>query len=188
MSKAIYSYALASLAAVKDALGITSSDDDNLLTRQINAVTDYIESYCGRRFKDTTYTDEYYDGDGETDLILKQFPITDTAEISITFVSDDVETAVDNDDLEFYNDEGMIYYPRWPRGRKNIKITYSAGYATIPADLAQACIELVATIHNRRKTGGAKSESIGDYSITYGDLEASPLAQKVIDFYRNQNL
>ena len=46
-------YALTSLQRVKDRLGLTSSGFDSLLERLINASTDLIESYCGRRFKET---------------------------------------------------------------------------------------------------------------------------------------
>lgn len=48
----------------------------------------------------------------------------------------------------------------------NIKVIYDAGYATIPADLAYACMLLVSQMRRTYATGGfnLESERIGDYS------------------------
>jgi len=190
MAETIHSYALCTLAQVKTTLGITDSANDDILTRLINATTDYIESYCDRRFALTQYTDEYYNGYGDDELVLRQFPISEAEEDvpTISFIDKGTETAVSIDDCEIYYDEGIIYYSIFPKGRKNIKISYKAGYATIPADLAQACIEIVVANYNRSKTVAVKSESIGSYSVTYADVQASPHAKGILNLYRNPNL
>lgn len=74
---ALLSYALTTVADVKESLGITSGDHskDNLITRKINQATRMIENYCDCRFAQTTYTDELYDGHGGNELVLRHKPI-----------------------------------------------------------------------------------------------------------------
>lgn len=53
----------------------------------------------------------------------------------------------------------------FPKGLRNVVVTYSAGYSTIPPMLEQVCIELAAEMfqeHARDST--LASESLGDYS------------------------
>ena len=75
------SWALTTLADVKESLGIDSgtTTGDNLIIRKINQATDMIESYCGKNnsqhFASTVYTNEEYDGTGTDQLILKNRPV-----------------------------------------------------------------------------------------------------------------
>jgi hypothetical protein len=55
-------------------MGITSSDDDTLIGQLITRSTDAIHVFCNRIFPDTTYR-EFYDGDGQSELVLHQFPV-----------------------------------------------------------------------------------------------------------------
>lgn len=51
----------------------------------------------------------------------------------------------------------------------NIKVVYVAGYATVPSDLALACIQMVAMLRENSTIGNMKSESYEDYSYTLAD-------------------
>jgi hypothetical protein len=66
--------------------------------------------------------------------------------------------------------------PVWPQGDGNIKVTYTAGYATVPADLTLAANELVAWLRMTSKRGGMplQSESLADYSYTLAALQGRP--------------
>ena len=57
----------------------------------------------------------------------------------------------------------------------SIKVTYTAGYATIPADLQHACCQLAARMLRGFRLGGdaLKTERLGDYSYGLGALEDS---------------
>jgi len=181
MATTPHAYALTDLDTVKEALGIVTATDDNLLTRLINAVTDYAERHCGRRFKDTTYTDELYSGDGDYELILKQCPLTDTQAVIVKI--DDV--VVDAADYYTIKPEGVLHKNSgWATGIQNIKVTYSAGFAATPSDIEQACIELVGLIYKRAKNAELRSETIGSYAVTYADVKASPFAMDILNFYR----
>ena len=67
-----------------------------------------------------------------------------------------------------YN-EGIVHIPKMlTRGRHNIVAKYVAGYAAIPSDLEQICIDLVNSYWGVRKhSASVKSEKLGDHSITF---------------------
>jgi hypothetical protein len=57
--------------------------------------------------------------------------------------------------------------PCWPRGTGNIKVQYSAGYETIPADLSFAATTLVSRMVRSQPNGFLlSSESLGAYSYS----------------------
>jgi hypothetical protein len=57
--------------------------------------------------------------------------------------------------------------PGWPRGNGNIKVQYSAGFQTIPADLSQACAMMVVYLTRTMPSGSPlTSESLGSYSYS----------------------
>ena len=66
------------------------------------------------------------------------------------------------------------WWAQWPMDRgvmpdavKSVLVEYTAGYATVPDDIEQACIEVAAMMYrDRRRDSGLASESLGDYSYT----------------------
>ncbi|HVB33718.1 MAG TPA: hypothetical protein VNJ52_05010 [Patescibacteria group bacterium] len=84
----VYSYALTSLARVKDRLQETTTSYDSVLTRLINGATDFIERECGKsglemypndgHFTQKTYTNEVYTAQGRKQqrLVLRNAPVT----------------------------------------------------------------------------------------------------------------
>ena len=54
-----------------------------------------------------------------------------------------------------------------PNVAKSILVEYTAGYATVPDDIEQACIEVSAMLYrDRKRDGNLQSESLGDYSYS----------------------
>ena len=53
----ILSYSLITVGDLKNFMGIDTPIYDEKLTMIVNAMTDYIESRTGRRFKSTAYTE-----------------------------------------------------------------------------------------------------------------------------------
>jgi hypothetical protein len=130
---------LTTLSTVKEYLGLTGTGEDSLLNRLMDWATDFIHSYCGRIFPQGGY-DEYIDGDGTETLLSHQFPI-------LSVNSLEVDGAVkDSASFVLYAPLGLLRLKSgvFPRGKKNVRLQYTAGYATIPKDIEQASIELVA--------------------------------------------
>lgn len=173
----LLSYALTTVSDVKESLGISSGDSsqNNLIIRKINAATEAIEKYTGKRFLQTTYTNEEYDATNTDQLILKHNPI-------ITFTRLDVRDSTLNEssweevDSELYFvDPGagvldLVFHAtgKWNRYRA----TYTAGYATIPSDIQEACSVLASFMVQNPVTGSAiKSKEEGSRRIEYYDTQ-----------------
>lgn len=173
----LLSYALTSVADVKESLGIDSGDTskDNLIKRKINQATLYIESYCSlardHHFKEATYTDEEYDGTDNSTIVLKMRPVSTITEFqkrnSITSDGgfENVETELYFTDLS----AGVIeLVTRAGSGWNRYNVTYTAGYSTIPADLAEACVTLACYYVENSASGTAvKKKQEGSRSIEY---------------------
>ena len=176
----LLSYALTSVSDVKESLGIASSDTskDNLIIRKINQATIAIERYCGRRFALTTYTDEGYNGTQIDQILLKNRPIVGTVSLGVrdtTLNEDDFDTVEST--LVFSNDNAGILnlnfraIGRWSRYR----VTYQAGYATIPEDLAEACASL-ACFYVQNSDGsdvGVAQKKEGQREVRYANTAQS---------------
>jgi len=183
--------ALTSLANVRAYLDLGVSTYDTMLEDFIDRVTDQFETYCSRYFKAADYT-EYLDGKGLNILFPKQWPIN-----SVASIYDDSDwawgetTVIDSDDYRIVDD---IYVQLkssvFTKYIQNIKITYNAGYTTIPEDLEQAAIEQVAWLFrkNQGQLEGVTSKSLGDGSITYYGLAILPGAVEVLNRYQRKNL
>lgn len=195
---ALLSYALTSVSDVKESLGIASSDTskDNLIIRKINQATRAIEAYCGRRFLQTTYTQEIYNGTNIDQIILKQRPVS-----AVTLQARDT-TLNDND---FETIESTLYFVESEAGILDLvfgavgrwgayAVTYTAGYATIPEDLAEACASLACFYVNNADGSdiGVSRKQEGSRSIQYanGDQSFKSIANQlgineIIDSYAN---
>jgi len=131
------SAALTDLATVKTDHGITGSDNDAQLTRIIAGVSKAMQNWMGRAIVDTSYTDEIHSGNGWQDtLALNHRPVTSTDSFVVKL--DDVE--VSNTLYTKDDDAGLLYLisGQWTRGSRNYKVSYSAGYTSVPDDLVMA--------------------------------------------------
>ncbi len=83
------------------------------------------------------------------------------------------DTPIDDFDVDY--DAGIIKLPgsSFAQGFQNVFVSFAAGYATIPAALEKACIEMVKYKYDlSTKDMTVKSEQIGRvYSYTLGDIK-----------------
>lgn len=178
MSVSLLSYALTTLAKVKLALGIASSDTtyDDVLNTYINEVTGFIEGYCGgRRFARTTYTNEIYDSFKRRTVFLRNFPIASDQTGSGTFVAKYRSGTImsptwityDGNSYLVYLKSGYVkFYAILPEVSQALSFTYEAGYLidftaetdttkhTLPFDLTRVATEIVAKAYNMKAAGG----------------------------------
>ena len=182
--------ALISTAELATFLQTTISDSD-WATSLINIASDFIERYCNRKFITATYTDEEYDGTGGRYLYLKNLPITSITAVKLYDQTADelIYTYTEHTEFIPYLDEGMIYMSGgWVRGHKNFKITYVAGYAiaSVPYDLKSICARVAGYIYSAQGSAGIKSESMGNYSVTYDKDAASIFGAEMPGFQQRQ--
>ena len=79
-------------------------------------------------------------------------------------------------------------FGRFPRGQLNIRIDYSAGYATIPQDVQEACVQLVQDLYQAGLVNNTlKKATLGSSSVTLKDSSAvahmSPKVQLLLAPY-----
>jgi len=147
-------YALTTLEDVKSHLNIPISTitQDDTLERMINASSAKIEGYLDRKILKRTYT-EYQDGRSSDRIVLKQWPIEKPTELWIDHTSNfiDVKNQLDSSRYHVEDDFGVqLIGTMFPRGRRNIKIVYQAGYDTVPYDIAEAAIMTVSFLYDMR--------------------------------------
>jgi hypothetical protein len=130
------SYALTSRARIKDRLGITATDFDDLFDSLILAVTDRIERMCNRRFMLATWTNELYDTVDMYDtprdtILLNNAPVRSIAKVEYKAGTNSTpnwtEFSIDDYDVDLTL--GILYFRWLPRGRQNVRVTSTAGYS-----------------------------------------------------------
>ena len=172
---------LVSLSAVKPWLNIASGDTskDTILAFLISSCSSVMEAWMGRDICQATYT-ENYDGTGTSRLMLNQKPITAVSSITINgivipVVTDPLASGVmfDENGLFLVGSIVPYYLPGnaagsnvgannvFNRGSQNVAVVYTAGYATVPMGLQQACIDFVGHKFAQRGRIGMKSDHIG---------------------------
>lgn len=168
------------------------SSFDTQVADWISAAESYINKYTGRKdgFEQATASARYYDGSGTTEL-----EIDNCMSISSVIITEE-----DSDDTQYTLTEGQaedfITYPyndtpiyrlklvagasvgAFYSGKRRIKVTATWGSAsTVPKDITLATTMLVASIIEKGLHGGKlSSESLGDYKVTYADLDESSQA------------
>lgn len=175
----LLSYALTTLADVKESLGIDAGDTskDNIIIRKINQATRMIEKFTGVRFASTTYTNEEYDATNVDQLVLKQRPIITftTFESRDTSLNQDDWSTIDSTLYFVDSSAGVIDLLFNAMGRWNrYRVTYTAGYATIPEDIAEAAATLASYYVDNPTSGAAiKVKEEGQRRIEYYNTQSS---------------
>jgi hypothetical protein len=182
--------ALTTLERVKNRLGLKETNFDILLEQIINSVTDWIESQCNnRRFKQTSYTNEIFDGSPSPrhlrrNLVFMHIPIISLSSFkrNIGLSSSPIWSDVFLEEYQLLDKEGMIYMPAGlPVGRRNIKVSYVAGYKidfshetdatkhNLPFDISALAERLAVKEFKRREDVGKSGETVGDATVNYFD-------------------
>ena len=186
---------LITLQQFKDAEQITNPRDDFKLSSIIDSVSQLVKTYCGNSFVDffsankvedftidwSTYAVQLTESPANTIVsVQKRNSITE----AYSTVSTDEYYLEKNTDTVLYVDGAR--YQNWPTGVGAVKVTYTAGYSSIPADLQLAVIDLVNFYfkdeHKTRRTlQGATMENAPS-----GDGKGFPdHIKRVLDMYKN---
>lgn len=144
-----------------------------------------IDDFCGvpnTFFKASglTVTDELYDGDGSQYVKLNHRPL-----VSFTSMAENEAASGDAVDWKartkgpgayshylVYLSRGMLwFYDEVPaKGQQNIKVTYVAGYATVPGPVAQVAVELVSDILKKVLNRKLSPEDLTELALQGGDV------------------
>jgi hypothetical protein len=157
------------LANVRELIGAGTTGHDALLANLIARCTAEIQGFLNRTGFQGTYT-EYKDGD--TDVFQPdEWPL-----VSITSVHDSPE-GIYNSTTQIAAAELLtqlngpnrirpfikrLYGIRYRCGLRSVKLVYVGGWATVPLDVEEVCIELAAMKHEARTALTKGSVTMGD--------------------------
>ncbi len=66
-------------------------------------------------------------------------------------------------------------YGRFPRGAQTVRIDYTAGFATVPQPVQEACVQLAQWLYQQGQSNSAvKSAKLGNTSVENSQLRAMP--------------
>jgi hypothetical protein len=155
------------LAAVKDWLGLTSSAEDALLARLITNTSADIVNYLGRSVLTASFA-EKRDGTGGDRIMAAGYPIAAVQSVYVNGVllpqSIDGVRAVGWG----FDSRGFTYVGgRWPMGRRNVWLNYTAGFATPPSDIDQACLDWVSFRYREKDRIGNASKSVAGETVSF---------------------
>jgi uncharacterized phiE125 gp8 family phage protein len=183
--------ALATLAQVKEYIGNSADNtDDALLTRLITAVSELIERSSQRVFGQATYT-ETRNGTGGRFLVLNNRPVTAVSSLTINGITIPQSTSFTVDGWVVESPWKVTlrgYSHRFDEGVQNVQITYTAGYATVPADVAQACCLMVGLFYKERDRMGISNKTVGGENISFTKDDMPPSVMQTVRNYSTYQL
>jgi hypothetical protein len=174
---------LTTIADVSAYLGQDPAQDSDLLQTLVTAVSAFIQSWTGCGFASASYS-ETRDGTGRDILAFANGPLSAVASLTIDNIAIPASPGWPKAGYSF--DQSSLYLTgyRFVQGRRNVQIIYTAGYAATPADVAQACIELVAVHYKLRDKSGLVSEAAMQQTTSYLQSAMPASAQALLNPYR----
>ncbi|MEQ1663177.1 MAG: hypothetical protein ABL877_10835 [Thiobacillus sp.] len=174
--------ALTTTAAVKAYKPITGTELDALIDALLPRASSAIETYLSRKIESTAHV-EIRDGNGGRSLMLSQYPVTAVSAVSVDgqpipqggFGVAGWRLANRSLVLEGYS---------FARGDANVQIEYTAGYAIVPPDIEQACIETILLALERRSHIDVSSKSLAGETVSFITADLPPSARKALDPHR----
>lgn len=176
---------LITLAALRAYLSIPpdQTEDDALLQTLITAASARIEAAIGRSILSAERTD-VLDGNGKTRLMFPAWPVTAVAEVSVNGHSIPAAASFGAGGYRFDPTMLVACGHCFVRGHRNVRLTYTAGFASTPPDIAQACMQMVGAAFAEKDRLGVGSKSLAGETITYIDVAMSPGVQSMLNAYR----
>ena len=192
---------LVTLEEYKDAENINTTKDDTRLSALIVSVSQLVKTYCANSIIDfySTNKTETFNIDWNSHIVqLTESPIVEVSLVQERDSYQESYTTLTTTAHEYFLDEktdSIIRtnsgntYKNWPRGAGAVKVIYKAGYASTPADLKLAVIDLITYYHKdehkqRRTIAGASIQN--ETSTSQRNNVAFPdHIKRVLDLYKN---
>ena len=167
---------LVTLTQAKRYLGTTASGDDALLAELITQVSAAVLNWISRDLMTAPRT-ETRDGNGKTKLVCHDYPVTAVSSVVVGATS--IPPAPDALSPGYRFSETAIYLQGYTfqRGEQNVSIAYTAGLATVPADMQLAVLETIALAYKQRDHIDVSSKSLAGETISYITADLTPAAR-----------
>ena len=168
-----------------------TTTQETLLSNLIDSVSQFIRSYLKKPIEPEDIV-EYADIEEASNLIcLQYFPIISVSEIRIDKTLTFSDNTIYNLDHFLIDKElGILYYKYGdlPYGRRIAKVSYTAGYSEIPADIKDTACQMVVYLFRKIDSKELGVVNIAGYkeNVTFVQREGLlPEFKEVLDMYRN---
>jgi hypothetical protein len=191
---------LITLDDYKTAKKITGFGDDVRLEELVTSVSQLVKTYCNNTFVDffsSNKTETFnIDFDNYT-VSVDEVPLNSVVSVEEReSISSSYATLVNDSDyyVDFETDSilrsnGSNGYKNFAKGPGAVKVTYRGGYASCPADLKLAVIDLISYYHKdehkqRQTLSGASIQNQGT-SGQSGNVGFPDHIKRILDLYKN---
>ena len=169
------------LTTVQNALAwleLTSDGQgDQPLQRTISAVSAAIQVWLGYQVAQASY-DRWMSGGGTRMLMLPDRPVTAVSLVNICGMDIPLSSGALSPGFLFTDRAVVLRYWRFERGLLNVHVQYTAGWATTPPDIEQACLTWLSLLQDQQGTGG--SGDLQDLGVT-GNLKKISAGNHVVE-------
>ena len=178
---------LTTTANVKTWLGLTAIADDALISRLVTSASDFIQAWLNRTFASASYTDTW-DGKNTARQSFSAYPVSAVSSVTIDGVSIPASTWPGVPGYVFSKTSlALIGYSFTP-GMQNCSATYTAGYASIPTEIEQACIELVGLRYRNKDRIGLNSKGANGESVAFAQIDLSGSVTDTLQQYKKVHM
>ena len=178
---------------------IESTKDDNRINTLITSVSQLVKTYCGNSIVDhfsSNKTETFNITWGSNLAQLTESPVNSIVSVEERENFSASYTTVPS--TEYYLDAATDSVYRvttagqsknWPTGPASVRIVYKAGYASCPADLQLAVIDLITYYlkdeHKARQTIAGASIQNNSSSSQRDNVAFPDHIKRVLDLYKN---
>lgn len=191
---------ICTLADVKDRLGLSTTEDDTLISRIITGLESIFNNFTSRKLVLNAIDETIYRAGNGPRLSLERYPIVNITSIkeAVDYDFDNADALVANTDYRHISNTGMIYRlcrQSWPGVEDCIEIKYRGGYVSagqvpaagelaMPADIREAAIEQASFMYKRRNDPGVTTNSFDGSSITTSAMDLLPIVKETLKIYK----
>ena len=174
---------LTTIENVKGYLGISVATDDALLDRLVTSASAYIQSWLNRTFFAQTYTDTF-DGMGFNSRMVSNYPILSVTNVIVDTQSIPLAPNALASGYVIAERRIMLRGYQFNSGVLNCSVTYTAGYASVPPEIGQACIEIVANRYREKDRIGLTSKGLAGETIAYSQKDFPDSVRTILNNYK----
>lgn len=192
---------LITLEEYKEAEGIQSPKEDLRIEALIPSVSQLIKTYCGNSIVDyySTNKTEVININWDTHIIqLTESPVNTIVSVEERDSYQDSYVTLTEASYEYYFDSstdtvmrttGGRNYRNWAKGPGAVRVVYTAGYETVPADLQLAVIDMITYYmkdeHKERRTLAGASVQNQASTSQRNNVAFPDHIKRVLDLYKN---
>lgn len=180
--------------------GIESEKQDDKIDRLVTSVSQIVKTYCANSFVDYVDTDkvEVFTLPWESKIVqLSESPVISVTTVEVRSAYGDAYTELTTGAFEYYLDEDTeclyrtneLGFLTWPAGPGAVRVTYRAGYSTLPEDLRLAVYDLMTYYlkeeYKERRTIGTASMANQTTSTQWRNVGFPDHIKRILDLYKH---